>query len=292
MRVCGPSLIQTLRGRLLGREVVLMCCGEAHEDAIDLTRSRCIVEPLAGWVEVQKRLPQRSIAQFSDRTLTIERALTWARRKIEKLEEDEDEDEDDGADCGFLASYDPGDLMVRLFRGSITKAPDLAMLPDEGLRTFEWRDDLDSEAHSYNRRRLDGEEVPVAVHDALIAERKKALQAENIELFDDWLCRAVRSAKAEQPSRADGATAETEDTAGSPGQGRDTAVSVQLIVEMPVRADEVELHVEPGKTELPVAAECIRLIESDSDTDSDDEHDPDDGTGSFLEYDLYIYDRV
>ena len=50
MRACGPESVVGLRGRLAGREVVLLCCGEAHEDVVDLTRRGGVPEPVFGWV--------------------------------------------------------------------------------------------------------------------------------------------------------------------------------------------------------------------------------------------------
>ena len=43
MKVCGPELVQILRGWVLGRQVVLICCGEPHEKVIDLTRQNGVL---------------------------------------------------------------------------------------------------------------------------------------------------------------------------------------------------------------------------------------------------------
>ncbi|CAD7952608.1 unnamed protein product [Amoebophrya sp. A25] len=53
-RVAGPLTVQALRGRLFGKEVAIVSCGESHEDAMDLTRKAAICEPAWAWVELAK----------------------------------------------------------------------------------------------------------------------------------------------------------------------------------------------------------------------------------------------
>ena len=130
--------------------------------------------------------------------------------------------------------------------------------PPPGSLALEWSD-TDAEARKFNRRRLEGEEVPDQEHDALVARRKAKRAREGIELFDDWLLRAAHAAPA-------------------------CRARVELVLEAPVPADEVELHVEPGVGPAPAAHECLRRLETDSDEDSDGAADPDDGCGLFLSY--------
>ena len=49
-QVVGPERMQLLEGTLCGRRVLLYLCGEAHEDAIDVTRKGGKVIPDEGWV--------------------------------------------------------------------------------------------------------------------------------------------------------------------------------------------------------------------------------------------------
>ena len=51
LHVVGPDYMQVLRGRLFGREVALILCGEAHEDAIDVTRKDGFFLPQEGFVD-------------------------------------------------------------------------------------------------------------------------------------------------------------------------------------------------------------------------------------------------
>ena len=51
MHVVGPDYMQVLRGRLFGKEVALILCGEAHEDAIDVTRKDGFFLPQEGFVD-------------------------------------------------------------------------------------------------------------------------------------------------------------------------------------------------------------------------------------------------
>lgn len=46
---------QLLRGQLFGKEVALILCGEAHEDAIDVTRKDGYFLPKEGWIDISPR---------------------------------------------------------------------------------------------------------------------------------------------------------------------------------------------------------------------------------------------
>ncbi|CAK0822720.1 unnamed protein product, partial [Prorocentrum cordatum] len=137
-------------------------------------------------------------------------------------------------------------------RGELAEDAEIA---EAGERPAAWRlfrwDDQDEEACAFHRRRAAGEVVPTEEQDALIARRKELRLAEGIQLFDDWLLSSAKEA-------ASGAR-------------------VHLVLEAPVGADEVELHVEASVAPAPPAHECLRRIELDSDSDSDEAEDPDDG---------------
>ena len=92
-KVCGPEWVQTLRGELLGREVVLVVCGEAHEDAIDLTRRGAIVERNLGWVAASGSDdhgfdPKSSVSTLCQRDLSLREAKSWAERQLDDLQEE------------------------------------------------------------------------------------------------------------------------------------------------------------------------------------------------------------
>ncbi|CAK9069719.1 unnamed protein product [Durusdinium trenchii] len=276
--VCGPEWIRTLRGELLGRSVALVLCGEAHEDVLDLTRKKCIIEPEKGWRPVEGDFTD-AVAQLGTPMATkdcgtLKSAKSWA---AETVDDAEDSEEDDliGAKLIFQAGDRPGAKgTARVYRPSQPwhrhsphlrphrsprlgpHSPPPVATSTPKLQVFEWSD-LDKEAEDFNKRRLKGEEIPVEEHDALIAKRKEERRAEGIELFDDWLLRHLSSLKA----------------------GR----RLEIVLEAHVPASEVELHEEPG-SEPCRPHECLQSLEPDSEGDSEDERDPDDGTGTFLDF--------
>ncbi|CAJ1371245.1 unnamed protein product [Effrenium voratum] len=274
-RVCGPEWIRTLRGQLLGRSVALILCGEAHEDALDLTRKKCIIEPEKGWY-VLEELGELGPQLGTKDCATLKGAQAWA---AEVVDDAEDSDEDDliGAKLVYQAGDRPGAKgTARVYRPSkpwhrhsphlrpqrsprLSPSPKLPVgvsMSQSMLQFFEWCD-LDKEAHDFNKRRLKGEEVPAEEYDALIAKRKEARLAENIEMFDDWLLRHASSTK--------------------PGR------RLEVVIEAHVPAGEVELHEEPA-LDMALPHECLQRLELDSDGDSEDERDPDDGTGTYLDF--------
>jgi len=253
LKVCGPAYIQTLRGRLLGREVALICCGEAHEDTIDLTREGCIVEPRRGWIEAPWAHKGSPGFDFEDAVeskngITLGAAKDWAQKEMVAREEEQ------GALIFLPQGQGPKCKGKALLFDEEAERSEEHPVPDS-VQILEWTD-LDDDAREFNRRRLEGEMVSEEEQDALIAKRKEQRLEEGIELFDDWLLRQFHAF----------------------GEG------MHLVLEAPVAAAEVELHTEPGVRPPPPAPECFRQIELDSDTDSDDENDPDDGSGSFIDY--------
>lgn len=262
LKVCGPTHIQTLRGQLLGREVALICCGESHEDTIDLTREKCVVEAEEGWVKVpcddgMGFDPEATMA--TQEGLTLQSAKKWAERIVASGGGDSDSDSDEEDEGGFLVfereegSGPKARGTGRVFPADAERS-EKHKLPKNAV-VLEWGD-LDDVAREFNKRRLEGERIPFDEQDAIIAERKKLRQAEGLELFDDWLLRHAKSG----------------------------AVPVELVMEASVPVEEVELHVEPAAGAMPPAPACIREIEPDSDADEEDEDDPADGTGTFLDY--------
>merc|ERR1719498_1432776 len=88
LKVCGPEKIQTLRGRMFGRDVALILCGEAHEDTIDLTRSKGILEVTLDW-SIVAEVPNHfgfnvDEALATDFDLTFQDAKVWAEDILDK----------------------------------------------------------------------------------------------------------------------------------------------------------------------------------------------------------------
>jgi hypothetical protein len=260
LRITGPEFIRTLRGKLLGREVALVCCGESHQDTIDLTRPGGIAEPKRFWVEVLPSLPSKGVFEFdarkaikSRKNVTLNTAKEWA----EDVLDDKDLDEDDGALLVFEAKVGKEAGTAYVFASDAHVGSGRVMPTNTTL--YRWCDP-DVTASEYNKRRLQGESIPLEVQDDMIAQRKKERLAEGIEVFDDWLIRQHHQSET----------------------GKDP-IRVDLILENRLNLSEVELHSEPGVGPAPPAHECLQRIEVDSD-ESDDEDDPDDGTGCFLDY--------
>jgi hypothetical protein len=251
LKVCGPEAVQTLRGRMFGREVAFILCGEAHEDTIDLTRRKGDMEPKMGWILVPPSPdhsgynPDEMIATQSD--LTLREAKEWAEDIVT------DEDNKDKRTAGIKLVF----ASLGRTKGSAAVFPPHAQRSSQfhlpGSVVYEWAD-TDSQAREFNRRRLVGT-VPVQEQDALISKRKAERLEEGFELFDDWLIRQFES----------------------------TSLHVEFIQEAPVSAEEVELHVEQEVSPAPPAHECLRLIDLDSDEDNDDDQ-PHLGNGCYLDY--------
>jgi len=251
LKVCGPESIQTLRGRMFGREVALILCGEAHEDTIDLTRREGILDPILGWA-VEPPSPDNCGFNFSEalatkNDITVKDAKEWAEEIIDVEEEKYEHTAMEGATLVFSSmGFTKGTAAV--FPPRAKRSAKYPLLP--GSVIYKWAD-TDNQAREFNKRRLVGS-VPVQEQDMMIAERKAICNEDGFELFDDWLIRQVASA----------------------------SVHVEFIQEGPVSAEEVELHVEPGASAAPPAHECLKLME----LDSEEEEEPHLGNGCYLDY--------
>lgn len=253
LKLVGPAAIQTLRGRLHGREVALIFCGESHEDTIDLTREKSIMEPEEGWVAVASCSGFDPTQAFAcHKSLTLAGAKRWA----EELLQDDAVSRITGAHLVFEPNQDRPSKRgcARLFLPDVVNKPEIEL--KEHTLVFTW-DDMDDEAREFNKQRLKEkhERMSVVAQDELIARRKvRRRRQEHIELFDDWLLRKASS--------------------------RD--YHLELILEAPVAASEVELHVDSSVGPAPPANPRILQLDADSDEDEDEKNTP--GGGSFLDY--------
>lgn len=264
LRVCGPEFVQTLRGHLIGRQVALICCGEAHERALDLTREQGILEPVRGWLEVQRsKAPgfHPKDACKSKCRVTLEEAKQWA---WEIMEYDRGESDDDGVVLMYqpslrgstfgVAHYFSAEHYFKHGRDKRGEIPANAAM-------YKWYD-KDTDAHANKERLLAEKDLNVTMHDAVIAKRKDQRRGEGLELFDDWLVRRYKENTTKKSIRVD------------------------YVYEGPVPLSQVELHVEPGVPKLPPAHECMKAIELDSDVEDDEEWRDidDDGECAFADY--------
>jgi len=268
LKVCGPEFIQTLRGKILGREVAVICCGEAHEKALDLTRTKGIIEATRGWVPVPNvRAPgfDPSDATRKNAGLTLEQAKTWAKNwpMIE-----EDETDNDGVHLLYLPDREGSPTGVAYYFGLGKEARKARGSIPVNAVMFKWFD-LDDDVRADKERMTatcsngtTGRPFREAAHDATVAKRKEQRRAEGYELLDDWLLRRYAETEGNKKSK----------------------IRMHFVHEHSVPLSELELHVEPGVQPTPPAHECLMAMELDSDTDSAEDRDPDDGTGGFADY--------
>ena len=180
-RTAGPSSIQTLRGNLCGREVALVLCGEAHEDAVDLTRTKSILEPTMGWVDTSDAFLLRKM-RHSRSNVTLQVAKKWASHAMTS--------ENDGV----LLLFHMVDSVNGVGTAKVFMPQEIEVKPgeqEENTQYFLWKD-LDPDARYIHDKKAKGIEVLPEEHDSIIARRKKRLRMEGVELFDDWLIRAGR----------------------------------------------------------------------------------------------------
>jgi len=268
-KVCGPEFIQTLRGKILGREVAVICCGEAHERALDLTRTKGIIEATRGWVPVpNSRAPgfDPSDARRKQAGVTFEEAKNWA---VKIMTFYEDELNDDGVHLLYLpkeGSEGPG---VAYYFGLTQQArkPRGSTCPVNAvmLKWFDLDEDVRADVERMKATCADGttgRPFREKTHDATIAKRKEIRRAEGLELFDDWLLRCYQETEGNKKSK----------------------IKMHFVHEHSVPFSELELHVEKGVSATPPAHECLRAMELDSDSDSAEERNPDDGCGDFADY--------
>jgi hypothetical protein len=208
------------------------------------------MESINGWV----CLPSTNGAGFdpaaalaTKKGLTMQAAKKWALEVL--AEEDDDDKETEGAILVF-ASLGRTAGVAAVFPPKVKRNPQFQLPP--GAVLFEFADN-DDQAREFNSRRKAGK-VPVHEQDALIAQRKSVNLGDGFELFDDWLIRQAGSSTAH----------------------------VEFVMEAPVNADELELHVEPNLPPAPLAHESLQRIDEDS--DEDEEEEPNMGGGHYLDY--------
>eukprot|EP00439_Symbiodinium_sp_Y106_P082559 s117_g22.t1 len=285
LKLCGPSKIQVLRGQLRGRKVAMICCSEAHEDAIDITRKDGIVDKYEDWIQlVGTDASGFNIANAwkSKVGVTLEKAKQWAEETLDEAEESEEDDSDseaeseeeddltpenkvekDGAILVFIADggKKKGKGSAYIFLRGTERHPRYALPPS--CVAFEWGD-LDEDP-----------DMPVDELDALLERRKAQRRAEGLEIFDDWLVRHIERLDSLIRFRDEGWNRTS-------GAFRSCDIPIEVVLEAPIPADEVELHVEEGVPSAPLAHPSLRRLELDSDSDSEDENDG--GSDAYIDY--------
>jgi len=195
MKVCGPEFIQTLRGHLLGREVAIICCGEAHARALDLTRGRGIVEPVREWLEV----PRAESTGFDPKDacetksgVSLEAAKLWANNVLCNVRE---ENEDDGVVLMYqpvagstqgVAHYFSVEHYLKradMRKGKRGKTPANAVL-------YQWFD-TDADVRADIHRMQSRKDLNLTQFDKVIAERKQQRRSEGLISLTIGSCRAT-----------------------------------------------------------------------------------------------------
>jgi len=258
--VIGPDFIQMLRGKMFGKDVALLMCGESHNEAPDVTRPDGVVYPKMGWVQITDYgggvwSPKDAVK--CKKQVDLASALTWATDVIDEEELDADET--------HLVWEGPkdGKGTAHVYDGDADRSVKKRFGPD--ALVFEWND-LDAEIRDFKQRIFPSPDVEVQETAEFMAKRKKSLLRQGVELFDDWLLRQVRTARKHAASV----------------KNKKDAMEIHLVIESSVPADEVELHQEPSRPNWPPPApKCIRALEEDSDSSGDGE---DDDPQDYMEY--------
>ncbi|CAJ1418079.1 unnamed protein product [Effrenium voratum] len=256
-KLTGPSHIQVLRGSLAGREVALILCGEAHEDAVDLTRPSGSLKQVREWMQCPSNfcVLRDSEVAMSDISLTV--AKSWAASQLTYLEQLGSKVE--GALMTFAATSS-GRGTAQLY-APCEYVLNKASPSNHKVQGFLWQDQ-DEDARYLKERRSTSHPLSHGEMERIIAKRKRALRKQGVQLMDDWL---VRCCRLSSPKRR-----------------------VELLMEGPVDADDVELHeVTPRVDPAPVAHSAVQSVEMDSgdeDVGGGEIQVSQEGVGTFLEY--------
>jgi len=269
LKVCGPEYIQTLRGHLLGREVAIILCGEAHNSALDLTRQQGIMVPVRDWLEVPRSEAPSYHPMDAFKTvrgLSLEKAKAWAHHEMEF---ELDESQDNGGVLLYqpmegltlsTAQYFAIETRPRKWIDQECRECTFSAMPENAVM-YQWIDQ-DPDVRADFKRQVAGKDFRQTVHDAAMSKRKQLRRGEGLELFDDWLVRQYQETTSK----------------------KDNAIRVDFVYEGQVAASELELHVEPGVPKAPPAHDCLKAIELDSDEEALEDCRPDDGEGGFADY--------
>ncbi|KAK3261655.1 hypothetical protein CYMTET_29450 [Cymbomonas tetramitiformis] len=311
MKVVGPSTIETVRGWWLGREVAVVCCGEAHDDAIHLTRHNAIVEPVMGWVATRISPASKGRAEPTEaiatrKSLTLQQAMDWAAQHATDMEEEEEEEEDDEESEG-PADKDEAEEDEEEAGGGSNKAylafhsPPVAScqtrVPKGHAQVFAKRPagrDLEAAARKLLSKDTTWGWALYCWDDTdyvarEFRRRRRQAEREHDTISHEEYDAVISSRKKERLEEGlqlfdDWLISKSRSARHEAGQP-----TVEVVLEAPVRARELEYHTFPApKGEAPTGGglaaspHCIRAMEDDSDSDSDD--DDCDGEGSFLEY--------
>ena len=129
LNVTGPEFVQTIRGHLFGKQVLLVCCGELHQEILDLTRVNSIVLEQRTWIDSIEFREEEDLFLRKDKGKdrkkfrtrhcdSLKDALKWGKGIVKKEEEEEEDgifliwEYDNGReedDSGLVSLHTPQD---------------------------------------------------------------------------------------------------------------------------------------------------------------------------------------
>ena len=314
----GPDYVQVLRGQLGDSEVAIVLCGEAHEDAIDVTRKGGYFLPQEGWIGSSKgdaigslaslcgcQVPRPAFfARLVKQKCSISKghAREWAR---DLFDDDQYEDiVDESTSRLFLAFVErgkKGDAFLVLFETQDAQERDqedeidivnetaagIARALLSGVDRSQQMGQSDAGAEEDKMfARVHLEEWADLDADARQVNRRRLLAARGngtddggTALLEEDHDRLIEKRKKERLQESIVLFDEFYDELSAAAED----VEVHLILEAPVSPWEVELHREPQQQSLPPAPACIRCASTDSD-ESDASDPSSDGMGCYADF--------
>ena len=317
--VVGPDYIQVLTssGKIAGRSVSLILCGESHRDAIDVTRANGGEEKL-GWQSTGRfdfvaevmgkyyfddaiRL-RCGICKRSNKPLPLGKAKEWGnelgKQEIEYIEPGHEMIllwvplEDGKKGRAYLA-----ELFVDTFNDDDRSR---THVPQDVVRELETLDDLvlrlrtiktsskGLKAAASEKLRQDFEGVEEGRQMFIWADldsEARDLNHRRIlgeEISNDAYDSLIRGRKVK---RQKDENLWTFDDWFSEVRSKEKSPSCHLILEGPILPDSVELNNYSGQLDYTEAADIVRCVSEDSDCSDVDLHDASfDGMGSYLDF--------
>ena len=312
--IVGPDNIQVLQGSLLDKQVVLVLCGESHEDAIDVTRKGAIFESKEGWIEVPRKEEllkefhnhQKDSKQDGDNGLVVRifsqskklqplgKALEWAKKVVEVdldfvlghfilvllwIQEETQEVRTTKGKAYVLGLASPCDL---------PSGDDDDDEVDVGIHHWKQPDDLPTPIRDWVQKLEDGSGGCHSAYEwgdldpeAFQLNKRRLFEEKEIpnKEHDEIIQNRKLARRQENIWTWDDWFNHVRKSSIPPAENATNAVHVELIIEATVPPWEVALYRPPvtigeEKITLPPANDCIRQVPSDEEGAIEDEFDP------------------
>eukprot|EP00586_Coscinodiscus_wailesii_P020411 CAMPEP_0172502740 /NCGR_PEP_ID=MMETSP1066-20121228/162477_1 /TAXON_ID=671091 /ORGANISM="Coscinodiscus wailesii, Strain CCMP2513" /LENGTH=774 /DNA_ID=CAMNT_0013278107 /DNA_START=246 /DNA_END=2567 /DNA_ORIENTATION=+ len=321
-KIVGPNYIRVLRGNMPQKKndkqpstpVAIILCGESHEDAIDVTRSRGIFSPRYSWSSTcslsiksdihdafdkddddgprNKKTWKYRLLKKKDR-VSLSQCKVWGQKFVEDCVEEEEHwiflvwhgvgKKGSGYVIHLEETKEEEDALVGQEEEEKKEGSSMPQSKSNELRYA----CLDSLLANINEEKNDPKSSSNLPADVTIFEwRDTDEEAHKLNSFrltsHKELCEDAHDALIDKRK----ANLKLNDNIVTWDEWFSSVKdeNTHLLLESAVPPWEVELHQDLSVT-IPEAAECVRRLGEDEDEDSLDEHDPSsDGAGSYLDY--------